>query len=148
MVFIYLGKDLIMEKCETSWEVPDVDIKQRDLMEMQLAGFTDIRAFLFQYLDYDKNILYVIYYKGIPSALIGVDGEDNLVFTTVDLDRRRGYMVMKYFNKALHYVMRDKVYAYIDDKYETSIDMVLKKEFKEIKSDTEGFRKFTYVKRL
>lgn len=147
-MFVHLGKDLIMEKCDSSWEVPDIKIKQRDLLEMKLTGYNSIKEFLETHLDYSDNILYVIYYKGIPSAILGIDESNSLVFTTVDLDRIRGYMVMKYFNKALHYVMEDEVYAYIDVKYDTSIDMVLKKDFKEVESDTEGFRKFAYIRGL
>jgi hypothetical protein len=53
---------------------------------------------------------------------------------------------MKYFGKALEYLDRDVITAYIDDGYLVSIDMAKKMGFKEVQSEYKGFRKFTYTR--
>lgn len=139
-----LGKNLNMIKYETYSSLPIIKMKSRDYMELVLSGYESLEEFLIDYMK--DNTMYVIYYKDEPSAYLSVSKEGNLVFTTSELNKTKGFLIMKYFGKALEYLDRNVITAYIDNGYLVSIDMAKKMGFKEVQSEYKGFRKFAYTR--
>lgn len=111
-------------------DVLNLDIKDLDALELlNMSGMTP-REYMEWHLDELGDKTKVIFYDEKLVGILGIDSEDDILwFTTIKLNRKEEFSLVRQFNEVLELLMKEvnvkSTYCYVDATYNDSVNWAI-----------------------